>query len=470
MPEPAGFQEQLAQALPVKASYLETTCLPPLKERFRLFQDVFSKLYDILLRKSLVQEDPYQYDRKISEITVPSRENFPESEKLERLSQRLAEFRFQLEFLNNYCQFSLEFLSLDRLKRIIGLLQFIEWTNLATTSVDSNTASLAEALSRVKMGTDRISSNVITESVKQLAETSRLLLAQMREVLAYQREAYKLELRRAVFPRLGPALAKAAQASPEEAALKIQRVWGQLQGERPFYRELAREALAEDYSQEAAKLQAAALQRLALPEQKPASAAPPVDTRLLLLEAVRALIPLDGLLREALGKLTDNHELLTRRRRGFGARLLALFFPSKRSGGASALLEIKQFDSATGSTRIRRVNLPEFAGQVRRKAAMFAELTSATSATSARLRAASEPELYDFLTTNLGELQTIQRIMEGLDAHFKGAASPQIREQIRGIKIELAALKNCLVRSNKKRYEYASRQEEQKQRQQLGLG
>jgi hypothetical protein len=466
MPEPAGFQEQLAQAVPVKGSFLETTCLPPLKERFRLFQKVFNNLYNTLLRKSLVQRDPYQYDRTITEISVPSRESFPDSERQERLNQRLSEFRAQLDFLNNYCQFSLEFLSLDRLKKIIGLLQFIEWTNLATTSADVNTAALADILYRIKMGSDRFSSNVIAESVTQLADTSRILLAQMRELLAYQRETYKLDLRRTVFPHLAQGLAKTVQSSPEEAVLKVQRVWAQSEGERPFYPELVREALAEDYSPEAAKLQAAALERLALPVEKPVSAAPPVDTRLFLLEGVRALIPLDGLLREALGKLMDNHELLSRRRRGFAARLLALFSVSRR---ASAVLEIRQFDSATGSMRIRRVNLPEFVAQVKRKAALFADLASATSTTSARLRAASAQDLYTFLTTNLGELQMIYRIMEGLDAYFKEAASPQVRQQIRGIKIELAALKNSLVRSNKKRYEYASRQEEQKQRQELGL-
>jgi hypothetical protein len=469
MPEPAGFQEQLAQALPVKGSYLEKTCLPPLKERFRLLQKVFNNLYNTMLRKSVIRGDLYQYERTISEITVPSRESFPDSEKQERLSQRLGEFRSQLDFLNNYYQFSLDFLNLDRLKRIVGLLQFIEWTNLSTTSTDVNTAALADTLYRIRMGSDKISSNVITESVTQLAETSRILLAQMREILAYLCEAYKLELRRTVFPRLAPGLAQTAQSSPEEAALKVRHVWAQLQQDRPFYKQLVREALAEDYSPEAVKLQAAALQRLALPEEKPSSAAPPVDTRLLLLEAVRALIPLDGLLREVLSKLTDNHELLNRRRRGFAARLRALFSFSGRAPRASTVLEIKQFDSAIGATRSRRVDLPEFAGQVRRKGAMFAELASATSATSARLRAASTPELYDFLTTNLGELQMVYRVMEGLDAHFKGAASPKVRGQIRGIKIELAALKNCLVRCNRKRYEYASRQEEQKQRQELGL-
>ena len=57
------------------------------------------------------------------------------------------------------------------------------------------------------------------------------------------------------------------------------------------------------------------------------------------------------------------------------------------------------------------------------------------------------------------------RIMEGLDAYFKAGN----KEAVKGIKIELAAVKNSLVRANKQRYEYVARKEEEKQRQQLGL-
>jgi hypothetical protein len=467
-PQPAqpaeeGYQAQLAAALEKKGAQLAADVLPVLKESFRLYQSLFANLYNILYRKSLIQEDPYQYDRKITEVTVPSREPFAESEKAEKLSQRLAEYQGQLEFLNTYYQFSLEFLSLDRLKRVAGLVRYLDWGNLITASADVNTSVLAEALGKVKLGADKISAGIVTDAAVQLATLSKQTLARLKEVVAWQRESFKLDLRRRLFAPLGAGLAKAVADGAEQAVPRLERAFRQHLSDRPFYRDLVREALDEDYSPESARLRAAALDRLALPAEKPAEQAPAVDYRAVLLEAIRLLIPLQSPLDDALAKLEANQEQTAGRRRGWRLRSL---FGSARAGGASAVMEIRQFDSSTGVTRSSQVNFPEFATKVRRKSALLATLASAASSASARLRAAPEQELCDFLNQNLGELQLFFRIMAGLDAHFKGARGAG---EVKGIRIELAEVKNCLVRANKKRYEYTARKEEERQKQELGL-
>ena len=462
MPDEAGFQGELAVALEKKAPHLTAEVLPLVKESFRLFHSLFSNLYNILYRKSLIQEDPYQYDRKPSEIVVPSREPVAESDKMEKLSRRLAEFQNQLDFLDSTYQFSLEFLGLERLKLLSGLVRFIDWSNLMTASPDANTSVLAEALGKIKLGADKISAGIVTDSSAQLASLSRQMLERLRETAAWQRESYKLELRRRLFARLGSALS--AKAGQEELLPKLQRAFRQLVPDRLFYTDLVREALAEDFSDNGPKLRAEALARLAVAEPKPNAATQAVDYRALLLEAVRLLLPVHLHLGEALAKLEVNREQRGGRRRGLGELLRALFGLA-RAGGPAAVLEIRQFDSTTGVARSTQVNFPEFAEKVRKKEALLEALANSASSASARLRAASEQEIYDFLNKNLGELHMFFRIMEGLDAYFKAGN----KEAVKGIKIELAAVKNSLVRANKQRYEYVARKEEEKQRQQLGL-
>jgi hypothetical protein len=466
MPEEAGFQGELSAALEKRASRLAADVLPMLKEGFKLFHSLFANLYNLLYRKSLVQEDPYQYDRKLAELVLPSRGPIGDSEKMEQLSRRLAEFQSQLELLNSTYQFSLEFLGLERLKLLTGMVRYIDWSNLMTSSPDSNTSVLTEALGKIKLGADKISAGIVGDSCAQLADLARRLLAGLQQAVAWRRETYKLELRRDFFPRLGPALAKTVEPGLEQALPKLQRVSRQLDPERPFHTELVREALAEDFSQDGPRLRAEALARLAEAERPraAAAAAPTVDYRALLLEAVRLLVPIRLHLAEALAKLEANRQQQEGQRRGFGARLLA-FFGFSRGGGASAVLEIRQFDNATGVARPLRVNFPEFADKVRKKSALLEALGNATSAASVRLRAASEQAIYEFLNKNLAELHGQFRVLEGLDAFFKAGK----KGEVRGIKIELAAVKNSLVRANKQRYEYAARKEEEKQRQQMGL-
>jgi hypothetical protein len=461
MPEQDGFQGELAAALGKRASSLATDVLPMIKESFKLYHSLFRNLYNLLYRKSLIQEDPYQYDHKLSELVLPSRGPIADSERQEVLSRRLSELLSQLEFLNGAYQFSLEFLGLERLKLLGGLVHFIDWSNLMTASPDANTAVLAETLGRIKLGADKVSAGIVSDTCAQLAALAPRVLAGLREVTAWQREAYKLELRRCL-QRLGPELARILKAGPAEALPRVQRACRQLEPERPFYTELASEALAEDYSDDGPRLRAEALARLTVAERVAAPPAPPVDYRVLLLEAVRLMLPLHLHLGEALARLEANREQQDGRRRGWRRRLRALFGLRR---DPSAVLEIRQFDNTTGVARPTRVNFPQFADRVRRKKTLLEALASSTSSASARLRAASEPGIYEFLNKNLAELHGMYRIMEGLDAYFKAGK----KEEVKGIKIDLAAIKNALVRANKQRYEYAARKEEEKQRQQMGL-
>ena len=146
MSESEGFQAQLEEAVEAKRRFLDENTLPRLKESFRLFQTLFENLYNIMLRKALIQEDPYKYEQKVSELEVPPKGDILDLEKSERLGQRLSAFHAQLEFLNTYCQFSVDFLDLQRVRRITALVQYINWAHVSETSPDATTSVLAETL------------------------------------------------------------------------------------------------------------------------------------------------------------------------------------------------------------------------------------------------------------------------------------------------------------------------------------
>ena len=456
MPEEAGFQAELSAALQKKARRLNDEVLPLVEDNFHLFQSLFNNLYSVLYRKSLIQEDPYQYERAVQEVVLPSREPIAESEKLETLSRRLAEFRSQLEFLNTEYQFNLEFLNLERLKLLSGLARYIDWSELMTASPDANTSVMAEVLGKIKLGADKISAGIVTDAGAQLAEVAGRIQEGLKEASAWQREQYKLELRRRVFSKLEPSLPKLAQGGREQALGRLQRAFRELVPDRPFHPDLVLEALAEDFSEDGPRLREEVLARLAVAEPKAAPKAPPVDYKALLLEAVRLLLPVRLHLGEALLKLESNRQSLAGRPRGFFGWLRSLF---SRRRAPSDVLEIRQLDSATGASRTTQVNFPDFTDKVRKKVSLLEALSNPTSPASQRLQARPEQEISEFLNKTLADLHHFYRLMEGLDAHFKAAA-----KQVKGVKIELAAVKNSLVRAGNQRHEYAARKEEEKQR------
>lgn len=462
MADAQGFQAQLQEAIARKRRYLEELALPRLKEGCQAFQSLFESLYRVLLRKSLVQEDPYQYERTLTEVTVPPKGPIADSEKREKLSQRLSELRSQIEFLNTSYQFSLEFLNLERLKRVIGLLQYVNWLSLTEASKDATTAVLSETLSRLRLaGGDNVSSSIVSNALRQLEAVIREALLHLRELLSFQKEAYKLGLRSRLLgdPQASgePTLATLYSAGAEQAYARLKSLFLRNMKGEPFYKDLVMEVLEEEHGGEAAERREAALTRLRVPQQKAVQPTQTPDHRPLLVESVRLLLPAAGYLGGAVKKLAANQELLERRR-GWLGKLRAWLRKVFRAPPDPQLLDIRYFQSATSTTRGERLDLRLFLEQLRRKIALFTALADPASRAATRLAALSDEQLLAFATRNLGELQLALRRCEGASEALRARAPSG--QQMKGIRIELSGLKNCLVRSNQLRYQYVSRQEE----------
>jgi hypothetical protein len=318
MSQSEGFQARLEAALEAKRRFLDENTLPRLKESFRVFQSLFENLYNILLRKALIQEDPYKYDRKISEIEVPPAGDILEMEKGKKLSQRLSAFHAQLEFLNTYYQFSVDFIDLERIRRIIGLVRYINWAHVSETSPDATTAVFAEALGKIRPGSDNISTGIISSSLAQMQSVSRTILARLKEILGFQTQSYKLTLRRQLFPSLRQTLAKLYAVSADKAYERLKIVFSSTMKGQPFYRDLVNELLEEEFSEDAPKLRQQCLTGLKIIEEKSAEVRKKPDHRVILMEAIRMILPAGGHLRYALRKVETNQEMLEKSRRGLG--------------------------------------------------------------------------------------------------------------------------------------------------------
>jgi hypothetical protein len=469
MSESEGFQAQLAGAVEAKARFLDEKTLPQLRESLRIFQTLFENLYNILLRKALIQEDPYKYEQKVSEIEVPPKGDILDMEKSEKLSQRLSAFHAQLEFLNTYYQFSVEFLDLRRLQRIIALVRYINWANVSETSADATTSVLAETLGKILPGSDNVSTGIISASLDKLQKLSRTILAQLKEILVFQRQSYKLMLRQKLFASIRQKLETSYVVSVDKAYERLKAAFASVIKGRPFYRDLAQELLKEEFSKEAAQLQKKSLSALKLPKEESTEARKKPDYTVLLMEAVRLILPAGGHLRDALRKVVTNQEILESSRRGLGGKFRSWLQKRFQNREQSWLAEIRHFDPRTSTIQTESIDFQKFVESVRRKGALFDALSQPDSTSFVRLREASEQQIDTFLKKNIGELQLLYRRLQGLNEYLKQQAPAELEEKLKGIKIELSGLKNCVVRANRRRYEYVALKEEEVRLQQLGV-
>jgi hypothetical protein len=92
------------------------------------------------------------------------------------------------------------------------------------------------------------------------------------------------------------------------------------------------------------------------------------------------------------------------------------------------IISVEYFDSATSTSRTEQFNFELFSESVEKKARL-----------------------------------------SGLNIYLLSEASREQRDRLKGIKIELSALKNSIIKTNKKKYEYVALKDEEKQLRKLGI-
>ncbi len=468
MEDSQAYAKLLEDRLDARRERLDRSDLPRLKESFKLFQSAFQGIQQVLYKKGIIHDDPYKYYLKISEVTTPPEGPFTESEKIDQISMRASQLDSYLDFLNNYYQFSTEFLTMGRIKRLLGLTRYFNFTQFSETSTSQNTRALAELAGMVKKGTDQLSSGLIAESLGQLDRITRDILAMLKELTAYHRERYKLEVRQLVMPGLG--LDQTFVITHREDALRqVKRKFVEVAGERPFYAELVEELLLEDFSSDGQSLRDAVLKRFEKVEEKKAERSLEKSFKSVILDGARLLSGAGYPLEDALAKLSENSTLLESRNQSMGAKLRRMLKKLFSPESKGIFYEIEYIDPVTSQRRSESLDFGRFIDETGKRARLLSSLIQRTGPTYKRMESMPEDQAYKFLERNVEELQKTLRTLAALDEFFKGEALPEDKGRIRSVKSELTTIKGAVIKANQKKHEYVAQCEEREQMRRLGI-
>jgi hypothetical protein len=276
-------------------------------------------------------------------------------------------------------------------------------------------------------------------------------------------------LRQTLFNSIRETLEPSYAVSADKAYEKLKAVFASTMKGKPFYRDLVTELLQEEFSEEGATLQQRSLSMLRISREEPREVQNRPDYKVILMEAVRLILPAGSHLKDALRKILSNHEMLEGSRQGLGGKLRSWLQRRFRNRTKTWLVELRHFDPRTSTTQTESIDFQKFVENVRRKSSLLQALHQPDSTSFARLSEASEQQIDTFLKKNIGELQLLYRRLQGLNEVLRQEAPTELKEQLKGIKIELSGLKNCVVRANRRRYEYVALKEEEVRLQQLGV-
>ena len=453
-----NYGDSLLQALMVRKEWLEKSELAKLKEELRVYQISFSVLYNMFLKKKLINEDPYKQETKISELEVPDTGPFHEAKRMEQISIRLAQYDSQMDFLVNFYQFSVDFMNLERIRKIAGLVRYIDWISLTPDSKSVNTKVVSELTNSAKAGGDSLTLSIIGESITKLPKCTTAIMAILRDITTYHKEMYKLGVRKAI---------AGMQAAEANAANIKKKISAAMPG-TPFYQEFVDELIKEDYSKDGPVMKEAILNSLKVAEEKQKASKPKVSYKDILLNGIQALGSSASTLNEIAQKVDENQMVLENRKKTFFEKLRQLIRSMMNAPPEEVIYELQFIDQTTGSEVWERLNFFQFRNELDKKVKIYSRMTM-QGPLILKLKGMAEEQIFGYLDRAIKDLQSIHRTLGALDEYFKSCVSREEREQIKGIKPDLAAIKNSFVKANQIRHEYSAQKEEEEQMRKLGI-
>lgn len=463
-----NYFDEITIAVENARENLESYVLPKLRDEFSFQGTALVGFLNLLISKRLLYANPYVYDSKMTEIDMPDTAPFAETEKSSVVGTRFTHYVKMIEFVTNYYQFTCDYLTAKRLSNLVKLSQVFVWDDFTTTSKSPNTASLVSILESIKGSVDHITADIIRNTISQMERSAKTIKPLLARVSLYQREAYKLFIRKNIIPLLAPKLlANFTDTEPIFASVK--KILAKNYRNTPFFKALISEVLNEDYDYTYENSKLEILKRL---QQNPVNSqnkeAPKIDYRQTLLTGLRILANSVPQFEEALEKVLFNEDLITQGSKTLFSKIVELFQVAFNVKKPEKEIIVLIEDPVTQSQKREVVNLNNFKDAVNSKINIFRNLLLNTPQINGKLSQIPEKTLFENFSAYISECNSLLDQMSGLDQYYK-TVKPAIRQKIRGIKIEITTIKNSIINANQYRAEYASYLENEAQKIKLGL-
>ena len=468
--EEYNFDVELQNALSKKQEWYNSECLQQLLDQYRLMHTCVRNLYECFVKKSLIHPDPYRLDKKISDIVVPESTPFSESEIPNVFGARFSDYETMLDFICTYFRFSIENFSIQKVKKLIDFNKAFEWDDLSMNTPKMNTRALALTINSAKNNAPNVVQSMVNDSVAKCSQATKEINRMLNELGLFLRELYKGSLRRDLFDH--PDFDKEkAKASAEGELSEIKRLYTKVTGKKIMFNDLIAEIVEEDHGPDKERKQQAALERLAIkgnqPKNQVKKAAGP-DTKEMLMQTILALGAMAPTLTQLHSKLGEDFTLLYQKKSTFFNKLIEAIKKAFKIPEKEKICNLPIKDAKTGTERIQKVNVNDFLQDLSRKERLF-NVIGMKGPEYQKINNSSEDAILSFANKQISEIQSIFVIINALDSYFKTQVETEFKPKVKGMQIELSALRNSIINANKKRSEYASFKEEHAQMQKLGL-
>lgn len=461
------FNNKVDVALAKKLDWYNNVDLNTLLEKYRLVYTCTKNINELLIKKGIIQADPYKLDHRISEIKALDTSPFQDQETPSILGARLSEYEMMLDFICTYLRFSIENLSSSKLKTLMDINRTFDWNNLSANNTHCNTRALAQSINQAKVNAPAVIISTIQDSLDKCRKAIVDICKKLVEINDFQKELYKGKIRKDILENSDFDKQK-AYGSPEAEMAEIKRLYSKVTGKKNFNTDAVTEIVNEDQAPNALALREKVLQKLAIVEKEVVKVNKGPDAKTLLMVAISSLGALGPIIDSMVLKIVDNFELLFYVKKNFFYKLKEAFRKAFGIKEKEKEFSITVVDSKTGAKTIEKIKVTGFLNDLNKKSKIYNAL-SVKGPEFEKIANNDEDTILSFLNKQISDNQTLFNLINALDEHFKANVQILLKPKIKGLKIDLSSYRNTIISLNKKRGEYISYKEEQDQYKNLGM-
>ena len=240
-------------------------------------------------------------------------------------------------------------------------------------------------------------------------------------------------------------------------------------GKKSYNAELVKELLDEEFAPDKEKRRAEVLKKLEVKAERKQKKVQKVNTKEMILDALRTLGAISPQLVSVIDKIGFNHNVLQGEKNSFFDKLKTIFRHAFNIKEPPTIYEIIEFNRSTQQKRKVTIDYNDFMTSLNRRNRVYASFSQKNSQGYQRVANIEEAKILDFVQKQTSECQSLVVQLNALDEFFKTTCAPQNKSRIKGMKMDIEAMKNALANVNQRRIEYVSYIEEQTQMKKLGI-
>jgi len=438
-----------------------TKKIPKFKTNLKGTTFNISNLMDILIRKSLIKEEKYDYlsDEEKEKFYLPEEKNFLEVERPKVLYERLNALIRSLNYQADNMPEDIDEITDQYLENTRKILDYFSFHNYNSSTTGINTRSLKEVTDRIMAGSDEILKKIVYNNLKLLADNFHHIQLTIEEFTKYKKEKYKFKFRYYVFPFLPKDLNdKLFQENNSLYLKKIEEFINSNVFEISYNRFWINETIKECYFiNEIEVLEKLKKNFLSETEKKKAEAI--INSpREKLLKLIMSLSNTKTLLEELYKGLEYNFSLIKNREKGFLEKLQDFLKKILNIASDDDFFNIEYINPTNKAIQKDIINIKEFLESIKKKVSLFNEILRPTSNIYQKINRGTEDALYKFMEETYFSVLLMKERIAGIDSELKINIPKKIRSKIRDLSSIIEGLATTLTVIGEQRRKFVMEQ------------